>query len=76
MVSTTKIRNILWLEMQRNVPTQENSEGSNPESIAKEQNSRMFTKEEHEPHELAKGTDLRVPVLTVYRGSSQFPGSH
>lgn len=69
-VSTTKIRNTLWLEMQRNVPTQDNSESSNPESIAKEQNPRMFTKEEHESHELAKGMDLGVPVLTVGRGSS------
>lgn len=71
-VSTTKIRNTLWLAMQRNVPTQDNSESSNPESITKEQNPGMFTKEEHEPHELAKGTDLGVPVLTVGRGSSQF----
>lgn len=31
-----------------------------------------FTKEEHEPHELAKATDLGVPVLTVGRGSSQY----
>lgn len=52
-----------------------NSESSNPESIAKEQNPRMFTKEEHEQHELAKGIDLGVPVLTVGRGSSQFASS-
>lgn len=57
--------------MQRNVPAQDDSESSIPESIAKEQNPAMTTEEEHEPYELAKGMYLGVLVLTVSRGSSQ-----
>ena len=56
--------------MQRDVPAQDDS--SIPESIAKEQNPAMSTKEEHEQYEVAKGMDLGVLVLTVGRGSSQF----
>lgn len=37
---------------------QDNSESSSPESVAREQNPAMFTKEEHEPHGLVKGMAL------------------
>lgn len=37
---------------------QDNSESSIPESVAREQNPAMFTKEENEPHGLVKGTAL------------------